>query len=613
MFTEIKHAIRALKNSPSVVIVVTLCLALGLGANTTIFALTNAVFLRPLPVQAPHKLVRIYSGWGGERFRSSSYPEYSALNERRDAFQGVAAYSRIRVSVGRGEETTMEHAILATGNFFQVVGLTPAAGRFFNIDEDRVAGEHMVAVISHQLWTQRFGGSNDVIGKSVYVNAQPFRIVGVAPANFFGMEPENESALWLPIMTYPVTTGRDQTQLQQGSHWLTLIGRLAPRVTIDQARQVANAVARTNSFGFENTATSSLQFTVLKGGTLANTEESAEIGIVFVILNVVVGLVLLIACANVANVLLARALDRRREVAIRLSLGAGRLRIVRQLLVEALLLGLLGGAAGLALAFWGARLLRGFRLPAGIDPTPDLRVFAYSFVVALATALLFGILPARQSARASVSDALKQGKRLGNPARSRLRSTLVVAQLSLSVLLLVMAGLLLRALQELQAAQTGVVEARMVSGELDLTTLGVDEEQGKLIFDHILEQVRALPDVEAASVSAMLPSGARQWRAGGVTLPEHQQFAREEIALTYNVVSPEYFKALGVPLLHGRDLTSGDRKGQPRAFVVNQAFVRRYWPGRDALGTRIQMSADEQGEIVGVVGDVRYESAGEAA
>jgi predicted permease len=281
--------------------------------------------------------------------------------------------------------------------------------------------------------------------------------------------------------------------------------------------------------------------------------------------------------------------------------------------MEALLLGLLGGAAGLALAFGGARLLQQFRLPAGVDPTPDVRVFAYSFALALATALLFGILPARQAARASVNDALKQGKRLGNPARSRLRSSLVVAQLSLSVVLLVVAGLLLRALHELRMARSGVVEERMIAGELDLTTLGVGEEQGQLIFDRILEQVRALPDVEAASMSAMVPSAGRQWMTGGVTLPEHQQFAKEPISLSYNVVGLDYFKALGVRLVRGRDLARSDRKGQPRALVVNEAFVRRYWPDRDAIGTHIRLTENEEGQVVGVVADVSYENAGLAA
>jgi hypothetical protein len=263
-----------------VVLVIVLCLALGLGANTTIFALTNAIFLRPLPVSAPDRLVRIYSGWGGARFRSSSYPEYQALNTHRDVFTGLAAYSRVRVSVGQGEETTMERAIIASGNFFDVVGLTPGAGRFFTPAEDRVAGEHNVAVISQALWVKRFGGSRDVLDRSVHVNGKPFRIVGIAPADFFGVEPENDAALWVPLMTYPAVLGGSASVLLLGDHWLTLIGRLAEGVKIDRAREVAASVARANAFGATGEMASSFQFTVLRGGTLANTEASAEISAV---------------------------------------------------------------------------------------------------------------------------------------------------------------------------------------------------------------------------------------------------------------------------------------------------------------------------------------------
>jgi predicted permease len=610
MLNDVRYAVRSLTRTPGVVLVIVLCLALGLGANTTIFALTNAIFLRPLPVSAPDRLVRIYSGWGGARFRSSSYPEYQALNARRDAFSAVAAYSRARVSVGQGEETTIERAIMTSGNFFEVVGLTPAAGRFFTTEEDRVAGEHNVAVLSHAFWVKRFGGSMDVLNRSFQVNGKPFRIVGVAPAEFFGLEPENEAAIWVPIMTYPTVLGGDDSVLRQNSRWLALVGRLADGVNFGQARVVAGSVARANVFGASGEMASTFEFTVLRGGTLANTEVSAEIKAVFVVLNAVVVLVLLIACANVANVLLARALDRRREIAIRLSLGSGRLRLIRQLLTEALLLGLLGGGAGLVLAWWGAGALQAFRLPAGVVPTIDRRVFFYSFAIALCTALLFGLVPALESARAGVTDALKQGRRLGGTGRSRLRSGLVVGQLSLSVLLLVVAGLLLRALQELRAANSGVVEERMIAAELDLTTLGVGSEQGQLLFDRVLERVRNMPDVEAASFSAMVPSAGRQWVTGGVTLPGHAQYDREAIGVSYNVVEPDYFSTLGIPLLRGRTLQRSDRSGGPLAIVVNDAFARRYWPGQNAVGSMVRLSEDRMGEVVGVVADVRYESAG---
>src|SRR5687767_2123649 len=356
MLNDVRYALRSLGQSPGLVIVVALCLGLGVGANTTIFSLTSAVFFRPLPVNQPGGLVRLHSEWGQERFRSSSYPSYQALNTRSDAFAGVAAYSRARVSIGQGEDATMDHAMLATGNFFQVVGLTPALGRFFTPDEDRVPGANPVAVISHAYWQARLAADPGVAGRTLYISGQPYTIIGVLPPAFLGVEPDQKVIAYVPTMNYQQIIGRDPSALNQNANWLSLIGRLKPGVSLTRARESANVAATAIAAEFGGDW-KDLRFSVIKGGTLANPAQSFEIRLMFILLNGVVGLVLLIACANVANLLLARAMNRRHEIAIRLSLGSGRMRVIRELVTESILLGLLGGFVGLLLAFWGTDLL----------------------------------------------------------------------------------------------------------------------------------------------------------------------------------------------------------------------------------------------------------------
>ena len=611
MLNDLRYALRSLSKNPGLVLVVALCLGLGVGANTTIFSLTNAVFLRPLPVNQPDLLVRIHTGWDNERFRSSSYPEYQALNALTDVFSGVAAHNRTRVSIGQGEETTIEQALVTTGNFFQVAGLTPETGRFYSADEDQVAGANPVVVVSHAFWQTRLGADPGVAGRTLYVSGKPYTILGVTPPKFLGLEPDQDVVAWIPSSNYQHIFGRDERMLSQNSHWLNLVGRMQPGVSRARAQAAASVTA--SALGAQHGGEwKTLRFTVLPGGTLANPQQSFEISVVFVLLNAVVGLVLLIACANVANLLLARGMNRRREFAIRMSLGSGRGRVIRQLVTESVLLGLLGGVVGLLLAMWGADLLTMLNLPAAVDPAPDWRVLAYTFVIAMATGLIFGIIPALQATRVTVFESLKQAGRLGSPVRSRLRASLVVSQITLSVLLLMVAGLMLRAMLELRTSDTGIIERGVLTAQLDLTTLNLTDDQGKLLFDRVHERMAGLPGVESATLSSMVPSVGRQWMTGA-ELPELQSVGM--VSLTYNVVGPDYLGTLGIPLLRGRDLTTRDVVGQPLVVTVNDAFVKKYFPGDNPLGKHIRAGEDAQGnpltwEIVGVVGDVRYESAG---
>ncbi|MGH7469874.1 MAG: ABC transporter permease, partial [Longimicrobiales bacterium] len=613
MLNDLRYAVRSLGKNPGVVLTVVLCLGLGIGANTTIFSLTNAVFLRPLPVAEAERLVRLYT-WNNGRYHSSSYPEYQALKAQTGVFQGVAATHRSRVSVGQGEETTIEQALLATANYFAVVGVTPALGRFFRPAEDRIAGADPVVVVAHSFWQGRLGSDPDVVGRALYVSGRPYTIVGVAPPGFISLEGEKEISAWLPFMSFRHILGYDDRFLQQGWNGVSMIGRLRQNVSMEQARAAAHVAANTIAATYGN-EWQNLRFRVLRGGTIASGETSAEIRIIFILLNSVVGLVLLIACANVANILLARGMSRRRELGIRLSLGCSRVRLIRQLLVESLLLGLSGGVAGLLLALWGADLLMLLDIPAIIDPTPDLRVIVYAFLVALLTGIIFGLVPALQATRVSLADTLKQASRLGAPVRSRLRGALVGGQIALSMLLLILAGLFLRSILELRTARSGVIESGMLAVELDLTTLGLTDPQGKLLYDRMHQRFSSLPGIESATLSSMVPSAGRRW-VGSVTLPEHDQFRQNEFALTYNTIGPDYLRTMGTPLVRGRTLTSRDQDGQPRVTLVNEAFANRYFPDTSPLGKHIRTNNGRDHhiwEIVGVIRDIRYESPGQPA
>lgn len=608
MLNDVRYALRSLAKNPGVVLLVVVCLGLGVGANTTIFSLTNAVFVRKLPVHEPDQLVRIYAREDTRGYRSSSYPELVALGERTDAFAAVAAFTRREISVGAGAEATIEQAMLVSDNFFRLLGVRPALGRFFTPEEARADDASALVVISYPFWQSRFGGDSAVVGRMLPLSGRPYLILGVAPRGYHGLEPQGDTELWVPLSMHRHLLGPDDGRLQPAHRWLALVGRLNEGMDRARAQAVANSVANglRSTYG---TTYRGLDFVLLDGSTLANTEGSDEMNLVFLLLNGIVGVVLLIACANVANVLLARVMNRRREIAIRLSLGSGPWRLVRQLMIENILLSLLAGLAGFLAAMWSTDLLSTLRLPIGIDPRPDLRVLAYAFAVALASGLIFGLVPALQATRTSVGDVIKHGSRSGTPTRSRLRSTLVVAQVSLSVLTLVVAGLLLRTLYQLRTADTGAIKQGMLAAELDLTTIGADTVQGRLVFDQVMERVGGLAGVESATLSAMVPSSGIEWRTGA-TLPEHEEYRTRVVTLNYNIIGPQYLGTLGIPLIAGRELGRSDRAGSTPAALVNDAFVKQYWPNGDALGKHIRTSVNRNWEIVGVVRDVRYESAG---
>ena len=608
---DLRYAARQLRKNPGFTLVAVLTLALGIGANTTVFSLTNAVFLRALPVQRPDRLVRIYSGEQKDSrkhlFMSSSYPDYLALRALGDVFSGVTTYGNARVSLGRGDASETVNVELVSGSYFSVLGVRPALGRAFLPEEDSIPNAHPVAVLSHPFWQSRFLGDSTIVGRTIVVNGVGFTVIGVAPQGFHGVQLERAPVFWVPtMMQAAVLPGGDM--LGRDTRWLRMHARLRDGVSAARAQEAVTLVAHRLAAAYPETNEGYL-FTIGQGRTAMEATDAANVKTVFALLSAVVALVLVIACANVANLLLARATTRRREFAVRLALGAGRWQIVRQLLAESVLLALLGGAVGALLAMWAVGLFPLLEIPATLDFSMDGRVLVFTFAAATLTGILFGLAPALQATGTNLSASLKDGSAGAGRSRSRLRGSLVVLQLSLSLMMLVVAGLLLRTLSHLQTANGGYEEHDVLVASLDPRALGYDQARGVQLYARLLDQVRGLPGVQSAALAVVAPLSGRRYGAEAV-LPEAEQGRNVTIGLSYNVVSGDYFSTLGIPLRQGRAIGDADRDGAPRVAVVNEAMARRYWPGGSPLGKQIRMGGDDavDYEIVGVSGDVKYEN-----
>jgi predicted permease len=611
---DLRYATRQLARSPGFTAVTVLTLALGIGANTTVFSLVNAVLLRPLPVHEPSRLVRIYTsewsvtGVSSRRYGSSSFPDYRAVAERRDIFVGATAHMSIGPSLAkqRGGAGEPVHATLVSGDYFEVLGVRAALGRTFMPAEDEGAGAHPVVVLSYSGWRDHFGGDSAVVGQTVYLNGYPFTIVGVAARRFRGVEIERAPLLWVPLaMHLEAQPGSDWIQ-RGDSRGLAIMARLQPGVSLAQARDGLRRIAAARAE--ESPATNENRtMTLVPGSTLF--QPNGPPVLAFGLIMLVVGVVLLIACANAANLLLARAARRRREIAIRLALGAGRRRLVGQLLTESLLLALLGAGAGLLLALWGVDAARSLPLPRTLDITPDGRVLAFTLALAVLTALLFGLAPALQATGASVVPALKDAAAAGGAARSRLRGALVSAQVALTLMLLVPAGLLVRSLQQLAVADPGFAVERILVAQPMVETRASAPAERQRFFDELLERVRAHPGVHAASLASTVPlSGSRMRTA--TDIQGYQRGPTEENEIDFLVVGDDYFRTMDIPLRRGRAFTTDDRPGAPRVAIVSESMARRYWGARNPIGQHLYRGGDRERpiEVVGVAADASYES-----
>lgn len=616
MRQDFRYALRMLAKNPGFTLAAVLVLALGLCANTAIFSMLNAILIRPLPgIVEPERLVLLGRTWNRQGFDSFSYPNYRDYRDRNSVFGGVLAYSHAAFSVSVGGETERVPGAFVSSNYFDVLGVRPALGRTFLPEEESEPGRSPVVVISHRLW-RRWDADPGAIGTKVMLNGSPFTVAGVAPAGFVGTD-VREAALdvWVPIGMQATSMQARNLVGRRGWHWLGMIARLKYGVNRTQAEASVRTVARQLEQAYpaenEGEGISVAPYHAL-GGAGAKRDTSRMLGV----LAAVTGLVLLVACANVANLLLSRASVRRREVAIRFALGAGRGRLIRQLLAEGLALSLVAGLASVFLVAWTGDLPARFfptseGLPPALDLGLDVQVAGYAVGLALLSTLAFALAPALQASKPELLPALKTGETATTPRRSRLRDGLAVTQVALSVLLLAGAGLLVRTLHSLRSIDPRMRTENVLLVSLDPALNGYTEAAAKSFYEQLLQRLETLPGVESATVARTVP-----FSNSGVSFgPVFGGVASREDGLRSdcNLVGPDYLRTSGIGLLRGRDFRAGDRPGAPRVVIVNETLAQRLWPGEDPLGRTLRVG-DPQSEpwvVVGVAQDSRYRNATE--
>jgi predicted permease len=618
LLQDMRFGLRMLRKNPGFSFVAILTLALGIGANTAIFGVVDRLLVRALPVNEPQQLVNLTGRdeKGGED-TSFSYPIYADYRDQNEVFAGLLAFSETPLNCSEGGSPERILGVLVSGNFFDVLGVTPALGRTFLPEEDHTPGAHPVAVVSYGLWRRKFGADPKLVGRTITLNTHRFTVIGVAPAEFRGLRRGLSPDVYVPIqMIAQAWPGREARHLQsRGFSWLNLMGRLKPGVSRAQAEASMSALSSRIEKAHPNFTWPMI---ALADGSQGETGIISDWRTPLRLLLAMVALVLLIACVNIANLLLARAQTRSREMAVRLAVGASRARLIRQLLAESLLLSLAGGLLGLLMAVWISGLLAKYSPPAGSSAPPllaaglDGRALAFTLALSLLTSLLFGLAPALQASRPNLTLALKEETGGIGGWRLRRGGALVVGQIALSMILLISAGLCVRSLQKLQQIDTGFEAAQVLVMDIDLSLSGYTEEQGGRFYANLLERMAALPGVETASVGRIVPLGGNGMRLSvdieGYTPPDGKP-----VNLDMNLVGPQYCATLKLPLLAGRDFTSADNRGTPRVVIINQAAARAYWPNQNPLGKYLSMSAPGEGvpqpvEIIGIVGDSRYRS-----
>jgi predicted permease len=624
---DLRLALRAFVKNPAFTLVVVLTLALGIGANTAIFTLMDQVLLRLLPVEDPERLV-ILDGPGtssGSTHRHSntltplSHPMFEGLRDRNAVFDGVLAHYTTPLHLTVGSQTDAVNGDLVSGTFFQVLGVKPAAGRLLTPEDDRVPGGHPVVVLSHGFWTRRFGGDPKVVGQAVRVNDQPMTVVGIGPPGFHGVEVGESVDVFVPLMMQPQVIPTWSRGIGEWRvRWLTVMARLKAGVSPTEARAGINVLYRqlleedaqhlpSKSERFRASFLKK-QLEVLPGarGPSGLRDQSKT---PLLVLMGMVGLVLLIACANVANLLLARASSRQREIAVRLALGAGRGRLARQLLVESVVLSVAGGALGLVFAAWVGDLLLG-ALPVDqasrvLTAEPDLRVGLFALGLSLFTGLAFGLAPALQSTRPALAPTLKSetGSVLGGTAPFRFRKVLVVAQVALSLLLLIGAGLFTRSLLNLRTLNPGFEPERLLAFSVDPSLNGYDVPRRLAVLQKIQDEVAAEPGVHAASMASVALM-TNSDSSHTVKVDGYEAKEDENMNPNFNGVGPGFFATLGIPLLSGREFTAADGPDAPRVAVVNDVFARYFFGDQDAVGRQFRPGSNES-IVITIVGVVR--------
>jgi predicted permease len=635
LLADLRLAVRGLRRSPLFAAVAILSLALGIGANTAIFTLLDQILLRKLPVKDPGQLVMLYqegphngSNMGS---RMHSYPIYQDYQQKAEPFAGVLARRLVSASVSIDNQTERVQAEMVSGNYFSVLGVQPALGRVFSsAEDDQVYGGHPVVVLGYDYWESRFSRDPNVLGRKILVNSYPMTIVGVSAAGFAGIDPARSPQMRVPILMKRVMLpewGWMRADSRR-ARWVQVFARLKPGYTIESAAAPLQGLF-TQVRQHEATLPEAKDWSAYARDRFLEGQlklEKADIGYsnvrndfstALIVLMCMVGLVLLIACANVANLLIARGFMRQREIAVRLSLGASRGQLVRQLLVESLVLSFVGGLAGIAVAVGLTRgliaLIPSDSNPLLIQAEPDVRILGFTFVLTLVTGVLFGLLPALRASRPDPWTTLKDtvGSVAGAGGSLFLRKGLVTAQVALSFLLLFGAGLFVRSLQNLKTTDTGVALDNLVTFQLSPSLNGYSEERGHQFYTALLERLRTAPGVKSAGMAAVPILAGDEWD-NSMSVEGHKPADGEDMQAFMNALTPGYFETMQIPILEGRDFRPADQKeGRWTVAIVNQKFAKHFFKGASALGKRIGSGVGPQTkldiEIVGVVADSLYE------
>ncbi len=629
LWQDLRYGARLLIKNPGGTSIIVLTLALAIGANTAVLSTVSAYILRPLPVTAPEEVVRMYFGnrkdpavWG-----VFSYPNYIDLREQNRVLSGLVARqqhsSAISDSAGRqvsgGGPAEAVWGEVVSGNYFDVLGVKATMGRTFLAEEDRTQGTHPVVVLAHALWQRRFNSDPTIIGKTTYLSGHPFTIIGVAPPGFLGVDSIVGISFWVPLMMQTRFGVSEDCVTKRGCRNLFLLGRIKPGMTMKQAEADLNLIAENLGRIYPDT-NAETKVNVVTDAQGRWGDDYGSYRFTSMIALAVAGLVLLVACANIANLLLARAGARSREIGIRLAIGAGRLRIVRQLLVESLLLAGLGGTLGLLIALWAINFIQAslppFFSPINLNFSLDLFVLKWMLLVTLLTGVIFGLAPALIAVRTDLVSVLKgvasgQGNlQHSNAVGWNLRNLLVISQVAISITVMVCAGLFLRSLIRLQNVDPGFSAENLISMHIRPGLLGYSAAEGKRFFNELLRRVESQPGVRSASLVSNIPLGinGQQWR--GPIFREGDLPSNEGMPSWANVIAPKYFETMRTQLVVGRDFTERDDGGAPRVAIVNQEFARRlYGNEQNALGKRFHHGPNPPLiEIVGVAKDGRYQN-----
>ncbi|HXU36106.1 MAG TPA: ABC transporter permease [Blastocatellia bacterium] len=639
LLQDLRYALRTLIKNPSFTAIAVATLALGLGANTAIFSLTDQILLKALPVQKPDELVVLRADGpktgrvsaDGDVGNSFSYPMYQDLRDKNEVFAGLLARYPVSLSVAGEGQTERADGELVSGNYFDVLGVVPALGRVFTQDDDTAPGANPVIVLSHGYWVRHFGGDANILNKTLVVNGQSMTVVGVSRAGFTGVQVGQTPDVFIPMMMKAQITPAWDGLKNHKDFWLAILGRLKPGLSAKQAeaafapayRAILEAelplMGKWSAETQQRFLDQKLQMTPgAQGRQILQRDAKTPL----LVLLGMVGLVLLIACGNVANLLMARGASRQREIAIRMAVGAGRFRLVRQFLVESLLLSFLGGVVGFAVASWTLSLLVA-SIPTsvgalGLSPELDLRMLGFNLALALVTGLLFGLAPAFRATRLNLESTLReQGSSVsGSLSQVRFRKGLVVSQIVLTTVLLVGAGLFARSLNNLERMDLGVRAEHLITFSIAPEQNGYTPVRSVALFDQLRESLAALPGVTVVS-AAEIPVFTDSNSSSNITAEGYTPQDGEEMNVYHNYVGPDFFSALGIPLIAGREFNRGDTANSEKTAVVNETMAKRFFAGREAVGSHFAFGAGDKVhpdiQIVGIVKDSKHGSVREKA